>query len=478
MNRTRFTALIALTILAAAFFVGPSSGADGLAKSDAAITFNKDVAPILFKNCAECHRPGEAAPMSLLTYNDARPWVGSIREKVLSREMPPWRADPLVGQFSNDRRLTQAEIGAIVAWVDGGAKEGEARDLPPAPKFVEGWAIGQPDLVLKMSEEFTIDADGPGEYQRFVIDPGFTEDKYVQIAEARPGNRRVVRHIIAAIQPPPDGAQPQKTLTQEEIEKLRFEQDPILYKEGVLLRLRPDAPVYDDGCQLPNGGGGNQLDGGGQFRSGILLTGFAPGMKPAIWESGAVRKIPAGSKIILQIRYSKTSGQVEKDRSMIGLIFAKQPFRKELFIYPIQNRYFMIPAGAENHRVTACWTAPQDIRLISAAPHMRKRGKAMEIKVFYPDGRSEVLLNVPRYDFSWQTFYYFKQSFVIPKGTRFMVTGYFDNSGRNKNNLDPEQEVRYGEPTYDEMMIGWIEYVVDGQSHKSDTLNVKGVTRN
>ena len=261
-------------------FAASSKGADGLAKSKAAITFNKDVAPIFYKNCAECHRPGEAAPMSLLSYKEARPWARSIREKVVSREMPPWHADPRVGQFSNDPRLTQAEIDTITAWVDGGAKEGEPRELPPAPKFVEGWGIGHPDLILKMPEEFTLDADGPDEYQRFVIDPGFTEDKYVQIAEARPGNRRVVRHIIAAIQPPPEGAQPQKTLTQEEIEKLRAEQDPILYKEGFLLRLRPDVAVYDDGCQLPGGGAGFQLDGSGQARVPILLCGFAPGREP------------------------------------------------------------------------------------------------------------------------------------------------------------------------------------------------------
>src|SRR5262245_23120339 len=308
MKRVLFAALTALTILAAAFIVVPSSNADGLAKSKAPVTFNKDVAPILFKNCVECHRPGEAAPMSLLNYKDARPWARSIREKVVSREMPPWHADPRVGQFSNDPRLTQAEIDAITAWVDGGAKEGQPRDLPPAPKFVEGWGIGHPDLVLKMPEEFTLDANGPDEYQHFVIDPGFTEDRYVEMAEARPGNRRIVHHIVAAILPPPAGAQPQKTLTGEEIEKRRAEPAPIFYKEGFLLRLRPEAQIYDDGCQLPNGGGGNQLDGSGQFRSGMLLAGFAPGVKPPIREQGTFIKIPARSKIMLQVHYSKTAG--------------------------------------------------------------------------------------------------------------------------------------------------------------------------
>src|SRR5262249_3944040 len=153
-------------------------------------------------NCAECHRPGESAPMSLLSYQDARPWAKSIREKVVSRVMPPWHADPHVGVWSNDRRLTQQQIDTIVAWVDGGAKEGEAKDLPPRPTFVDGWTIGKPDVVLTMTEEFTLDASGPDEYQYFEIPTNFTEDKYVQMAEARPGNRKIVHHIIAFIQPP------------------------------------------------------------------------------------------------------------------------------------------------------------------------------------------------------------------------------------------------------------------------------------
>jgi mono/diheme cytochrome c family protein len=466
MKRMLFTVLTALTILAAAFLTSPSSRADGLAKSKAPVTFNKDVAPIFFKNCVECHRAGESAPMSLLSYKDARPWARSIREKVVGREMPPWHADSRVGQFVNDARLAQAEIDTITAWVDGGAQEGNPRDLPPAPKFVDGWAIGQPDMILKTPEEFTLEANGPDEYRHVLIDSGFAEDKYVQIAEARPSNRRIVHHIFAFILPPPPGVKEWRTPTEEEFGMMRAQWDPILYQEGFLRRLKPNVPVYDDGCQLPNGGGGNQLDGSGQFAFGALLTKFAPGAKPEIWEQGTVRKIPANSKILLQIHYSRTTGQVEKDRSMIGLIFAKQPPKKELNTFQIGNYYFQIPAGAENHRVTACWTAPQDIHLITARPHMHNRGKAMEIKAFYPDGRSEVLLNVPKYDFSWQTGYSFKQPVAIPKGTRFMVTGYFDNSAKNRYNPDPTQIVRFGDPSYDEMIFGALDYTADIQPLK------------
>src|SRR4030095_4474280 len=213
MKRIRlYTAALAL-IAGAVLFALPASQANETKSPAKNVTFSKDVAPIFFKNCAECHRPGEAAPMSLLSYKDARPWARSIREKVISREMPPWHADPRVGKFSNDPSLTQEQIDTITAWVDGGAKEGDPRALPPAPKFVEGWGIGQPDLVLKMPEEFTLEPNGPSDYRYFAIDPGFTEDKYVQIAELRPGNRRIVHHIQAFLVPPPPGVKQWKTPT-------------------------------------------------------------------------------------------------------------------------------------------------------------------------------------------------------------------------------------------------------------------------
>jgi len=465
MKRTTFTLLVSVAVLTACLFMLPTSSADSANKEKRAPTFTKDVAPIMFKSCAECHRPGEAAPMSLLTYKDARPWAKSIREKVATKQMPPWHADPHYGEFTNDRRLSQAEIDTIVSWVDSGAKEGEAKDLPPAPKFVDGWNIGKPDLILQMPEEFTLDATGPDEYQYFEIPTNFTEDKYVQAAEARPGNRKIVHHIIAFLQPPPKDGKPQPKLTKEEIEKRRAqaEKDSILYKDGFLMRVKPDVPVHDDGCAMPSGGGGTRRDGGGQDGSGQLLAGFAPGMDPQIWEPGQVKKIPAGSKIVLQMHYSKQAGSVQKDRSIVGLIFAKEPPDKLNITHPISNNYFKIPAGADNHQVTSCWTTKEDIHLSMMMPHMHVRGKAMRFEAFYPDGRSETLLDVPNYSFSWQTVYRPKKSIAIPKGTKLLVTGHFDNSAKNKSNPDPAKDVRWGEPTYDEMMIGWIEYTVDSQ---------------
>jgi len=240
-------------------------------------------------------------------------------------------------------------------------------------------------------------------------------------------------------------------------------------KEGFLMRMKPGMPVYDDGCALPNGGNGESLDTKEESRGFDLLVGFAPWMPPGVMEPGTVEKIPAGSKILLQLHYSKATGKVEKDRSSIGLVLAKQPADKHVYTHGIANVYFQIPAGADNHKVTSCWTAKEDIHLQTLMPHMHLRGKAMKFEAFYPDGHSEVMIDVPNYSFSWQTVYYLKKPIAIPKGTRIVVTALFDNSTGNKYNPDPKQVVRFGDPTYDDMMIGWISYTVDKQRLRDET---------
>jgi Copper type II ascorbate-dependent monooxygenase, C-terminal domain len=458
--------LVALCLLALAF--GTSSSANSGTKKE--VTFTRDIAPIFYKNCAECHRPGEAAPMSLLSYKDARPWARSIKEKVATKQMPPWHADSHYGEFSNDRRLSQGQIDAITAWVDQGAKEGDPKDLPPTPKFVDGWVIGKPDMVLQMPDEFTLEASGPDEYQYFEIPTNFKEDVYVQMAEARPGNRKIVHHIIAFVAPPSkDGKQRQ--FTKEELEKYQREAEKksIFRKEGFLMRIKPGTPVFDDGCALPNGGNGESLDTTQESGGFDLLVGFAPGMPPGVMEPGSVKKIPAGSKLLLQMHYSKATGKIEKDRSSIGLIFAKQPPDKHVYTHGIANVYFQVPPGADNHKVTSCWTTKEDIHLQTLMPHMHLRGKAMKFEAFYPDGRSEVMMDVPNYSFSWQTVYYLKKPLALPKGTKIVCTALFDNSTKNKYNPDPTQAVRFGDPTYDDMMIGWISYTVDKQHLRDET---------
>lgn len=440
----------------------------GYANGAAEMTFNKDVAPILFKSCAECHRPGEAAPFSVLSYKDTRPWARSIREKVVDRSMPPWHADPHVGAWANDRRLSQKEIDTITAWVEQGAKEGDAKDLPPAPQFAEGWTIGKPDLVIPMPEAFTLEPSGPDEYQYFEVDPGFKHDVFIQRAEARPDNRRIVHHIIAFIKPPmpADGPEPSPEPSKEEMEKQRAaaERESTLYQEGFLLRTKADVPVHDQGCDLPNGGTGQNRSGKEDaFGDMSWLAAYAPGTPPISLPANTAIRVPAGAKIVFQMHYSKVAGSVQKDRSSVGLIFAKQPPEKELFVRAVSNTYFRIPAGAANHRVTACWTVPEDIRVQSFGPHMHFRGKAQRIEAFYPDGRREMLLDVPNYDFAWQTFYEPKRWIALPKGTRLLVTSIFDNSAKNRFNPNPAAAVRWGEPTADEMMIAFVSYTKDAQ---------------
>jgi len=454
MNKSRVVLIALIGLGTAVLLALPSSQATGTKSSAKNVTFNKDIAPIFFKNCAECHRPGESAPFSVLNYKDVRPWAKSIREKVVNREMPPWHADPHVGEWANDRRLKQQELDTITAWIDGGAKEGAARDLPAAPQYTEGWSIGKPDVVLEMPEEFTLEASGPDEYQYFDIPTNFTEDKYVQMAEARPGNRKVVHHVIAFVVPP--GNANMAKIPKEQRDKaleMALKNTP-LYRDGYLIRLKPDQPVYNDVNEIPP----NRRGAGG---IGDFLTGYAPGSMPSVWNPGVAKKIPAGATIRFQVHYSKVAGSEQKDRSKVGLIFAKQPPEKRVKSRAAENIYFQIPPGAERHKVTAYWKPAVDVTIYSLSPHMHYRGAAMEYKVVYPDGKTEMLLNVPKYSFNWQMTYNPKKLLSISAGSRIEVTGYFDNSGRNKFNPDPAKAVRYGEPTYDEMMMGFMEYVTE-----------------
>jgi len=454
MNKSR-AVLIALICLGGAVLLAlPASQATGARSSAKTVTFTKDVAPIFFKNCAECHRPGESAPFSVLSYKDVRPWAKSIREKVVSRDMPPWHADPHIGEWANDRRLKQQEIDTITDWIDGGAKEGDAKDLPAAPQFTEGWSIGKPDAVIEMAEEFTLAASGPDEYQYFDVPTNFTEDKYVQMAEARPGNRRVVHHVIAFIIGPgsPSLAKVPKEQRDKALE-MALKNSPF-YRDGYLIRLKPDQPVYNDANEVPSN---LRADAG----IGDFLTGYAPGSIPSVWNPGVAKVIPAGATIRFQVHYSKIAGSEQKDRSKIGLVFAKQPPENTVKSRAASNIYFQIPPFAERHKVTALWRPSVDITIHSLSPHMHYRGAAMEYKVVYPDGKSEMLLNVPKYSFNWQMTYNPKKLIYIPAGSRIEVTGYFDNSAKNKLNPDPTKAVRHGEPTYDEMMMGFMEYIAE-----------------
>jgi hypothetical protein len=453
---------VAMSVIAGGLVVLSTVSANSGPKKE--VTFNRDVAPIFYKNCAECHRANDIAPMSLMSYKESRPWARSIKERVISREMPPWSPDPKYGEFTNDHRLSQADIDKIVAWVDQGAKEGDAKDLV-VPEFTttDGWRLGKPDAVFDLGQEFKVTPGMPDTIQNFIVPTNFKEDKWVTAAEILPGNRKVVHHVIAFIQTPEMIAQFQKG----EGRARALMQSDVFYRDGTLLKVKADAPVIDNGCGAPNGGSAfkrpSASEGGDAF--GLFLAGYAPGKGIDVFPSGTAKKVPAGSMIVFQMHYSSYGGKfdgAQGDKTRLGLHFASKPPERSLNTVGIQNHYFKLPAGDGNHEVSACFTFDADVKLTSYMPHMHLRGKDMKYDVIYPDGRTETLLWVPKFSFNWQTMYYLKKPVLLPKGTKMIVTAHFDNSDKNKYNPDPTKTIRWGDPTYEEMMIGWMEYYVDG----------------
>jgi hypothetical protein len=425
------------------------------------LTFNRDIAPILEKNCAGCHRPNDMAPFSVLSYKDVQPWIPLLREQVKTRQMPPWHADSRFGDFSNNLQLAQKDIDAIVTWVDQGAKEGDKKDLASVPGDTRGWSIGKPDQILMMSEDYVIEPGAPDTYVYVTFRVRFSEDRWIQAAEILPGNRHVVHHVIAHVLPPQPSAGFQD-IGGEAIDQAAMS---MFYKQGSLTRVKMDAPVIDDGANVPNGGAVYPPrpagEDSGQFSS--LLAAYAPGKGPDVYPAGMAKRVRAGSIIILQIHYSSFHGALhsaERDRTSLGLVFARQPPEKRVVTLTIPNHFFKIPAGAASHQVTAAYTFTRDVQLIDYMPHMHLRGKDMKYEVIYPNGKRETLLWVPRFNFNWQIVYRLREPIKIPRGTRMIITAHFDNSSRNKYNPDQTKAVRWGDPTYDEMMIAWLDYVV------------------
>jgi hypothetical protein len=422
-------------------------------------TFSRDVAPIMFAKCASCHRPGEVAPMSLLSYADARPWTGAIRQKVSTRAMPPWHADPAHGTFRNDLRLSEREIDTIVRWADGGAREGDRSALPPLPKFPEGWQIGTPDAVFEMTQEFEVPASGEIPYQYFEVPTNFTEDRWMQAGEVRAGDRAHVHHIIVYVREPERTVRPTVMSVRPIINASAAPATPPAPRTAAVTEGRPQ------GRPLPAAQGGRPAAQGGRPPGGgdAMLVNWAVGEDAPIHAPGTAKRIPAGSTLIFQVHYT-TNGKPGRDRSRLGLIFAKEPPEREIRTGLITNALFAIPPGAANHRVEAEATFSEDVKIWSMHPHMHLRGKDMTYTATYPDGRKEILLRVPQYDFGWQTDYWLAQPLTLPKGTKVHVAAHFDNSPANRANPDPKATVRWGDQTWEEMMIGFFTYTVEAKN--------------
>lgn len=367
----------------------------------ASLTYSKDIAPILQKKCENCHHTGTAAPFTLSSYEDAANWSAMIREVVVDRRMPPWHADPRFGKFGNCRTLTSQEIESLVAWIDNGTPEGNKADLPQPIAYTEGWQIEQPDVIFKLPEQVKVPAEGVVRYKYFETKTDFKEDVWIEAAEARPGNRAVVHHIIV---------------------------------------------FYND----PNSRG--DLDDG-------WIVAYAPGDSPLQLAGRQARRIPKGATLIWQMHYTPT-GKEEVDQSELALRFykGKEPPEHNVKTRGLYNRRFSIPAENPHYRVASTRQFDKETTILTLMPHLHLRGKSFEYKFIYPDGREEIALSVPQYDFNWQTSYQFEKPLVVPAGTRMECTAYFDNSPSNPANPDPKKTVRWGEQTWDEMMIGYMEY--------------------
>lgn len=394
-------------------------------------TFYKDVQPLMERNCVSCHRPGEAAPMSFLSYKEVRPFAAAIRSSVAQRKMPPWQADPGVGHFGNDRSLSQADIDTIVEWAKAGAPEGNPKDAPKLNRtFAEGWSIGKPDVVIEMPEPFTVPATGTIPYYYVIVPTKFEKDTWIQAAEARPANRAVNHHIIAYVRVPGSkwlkGAEPGKVF----------------------------------------------LPGRGEGVSGEHLTGYAPGTIPDQMKPGQAMLIPAGSDIVFQLHWT-ANGKEATDHAKLGLILARETPKERVITLESSNYRFEIPPGADNHKVDGRMTLQTDATLEALTPHMHLRGKAFAMSAKLPDGTVRELLKVPAYDFNWQLTYALKEPIKLPAGTQILATGWFDNSPNNRFNPDASKTVRFGEQSWEEMMIGFFQVSVPVNVTRMDLLRAK-----
>lgn len=424
------------------------TGAAGLGATTP-VTFNKDVLPVLQKNCQSCHRPGEVAPMSFLTYKDTRPWAKAIKTAVLTRKMPPWFADPHFGHFANERSLSDAEIHTLALWADTGAPEGDAAQPPAQLEFMDGWNIGKPDRVIEMPQAFSVPSSGVIDYQYIVIPGDFKRDTWVTAAEVRPGNRAVVHHVIAFVRPP--GSQWMKDA------KPGVPFVPVVHKRDANGAQIADPQRAAQQGTARSGGSGGIL--GSEF-----LVGYAPGLQPQKFDlGGGAKMIPGGSDIVLQMHYT-ANGSPGTDVTKIGLIYAKEQPRRRYVTMNAPNGKFAIPPGDPNYEVRSEITLREDSELVWLMPHMHLRGKDFEYRIVYPNGESEMLLKVPRFDFNWQLGYEEAKPIALPKGTRIECTAHFDNSANNPANPNPKVEVRWGDQSWEEMMIGWFAVVIDAKA--------------
>jgi len=413
------------------------------------VTFDRDVLPILQRRCQVCHRSGEAGRGSFLTYETTRPWARAIKAAVLTRKMPPWFANPEYGHFLNDRRLTDAEIQTLVSWADADAPEGDPKDKPARVKWTSGWNL-QPDVVFETPKAYTVPAQGVLDYVYIVIPTNFENDTWITAGEIRPSDRSVVHHVSAFWRPPGSSW----------LKNAKPGVPYALYKtEGVAAQPRPAA----------NGSPPRQLEDGAEF-----LIGYSPGMPPQDFSTDhAAKVIPAQSDLVLEVHFTPNGKAATEERIQVGFVLAKvEPTRRFVTISNWSWKV-AIPAGDANHEGHASMRFNEAVDLVFLQPHMHLRGKDMSIRLVYPDGQSQIVLDVPHYQFDWQIIYYEAKPLHVPKGTRMEITAHWDNSANNPFNPDPRAIVHLGPQNTDEMLVCHTGFTVDRRASLSNLVTIE-----
>jgi hypothetical protein len=403
-------------------------------------TFYKDVLPVLHDHCQSCHRPGEVAPMPLVTYQQTRPWASAIAHEVEMKMMPPWFADSRFGRFANDPSLTEQQISTISAWAAAGAPAGDSLDAPPAKEWAKGWNIAQPDLLVRMPKPVQIPARGEVEYTYEIVPTHFTEDRWIQMSEFRPGSPAHVHHAVVYIRPP----------------------------DSPWLRHAPIGEPFT-ASTLKDPVEQRQAH---ETTSDLLLV-YAPGSSPDQWPDGMAKFVPAGSDLVFQMHYT-TNGTAAEDQTGVGIVFAKTPPKQRVITLQLNNHALIIPPGADDFRVEVQGTLPNDATLLSLFPHMHLRGKRFEYDIVHDDRSVEVLLRV-NYHFHWQLSYRLAEPRLLKAGTKLRAIAWYDNSKNNPHNPDPTKTVTWGDQTSDEMMVGFFDVAVPAGMDKWKFFERNGV---
>src|SRR5688572_1910103 len=477
---TRFLVFVLLTAMTAlgTEIVSPSTSPD----TTSPMTFNKNVLPVLQKNCQVCHRPGGVAPMSFMTYESTRPWAKAIREAVLSKKMPPWFADPHYGEFRNAPKLTPADITTLTAWADTGALQGNAADKPADITWADGWRI-KPDVIVSMPDAYPVAARGAGEVRQFVIESPFKEDTWVSSIEIRPGDPSVVHHVILQIPEqdlnaphafafhrvatPGNPATDGHVQLQVQAAQLQIEIGKVAFTSGLLVNGQRgiNGGVYSDLLVRLR----ERETGRGAFTT--MEAVYAPGSPPQDFTySGAAKLVKGGKPIRLEVHYTP-NGKATTDLTKVGFKLAKEPAERQFVIMAPEHLVDSrkpIPPGDANYETRGELTFTQDAELVWFMPHMHLRGKDMTFRLVFPDGREETVLSA-KFDFNWQLGYELENPIKVPKDTKMIVTAHHDNSANNPYNPTPRQPVQWGEMTSQEMMLPWFGVIVD-RSAQPDTI--------